>query len=459
MRYITHFFITLFYLAFSKLAWAGEPGDDVELGYEYEEIPTHLTEEQQKKLAADYGLEVKQEVKQAAGNSEGTSQKAEKKEEVKSAAETPEVREIKVEGEITRGKAIELVKDYKDDDEIQIGEETLTKAEFLKKFDKKEEKPPVEDVKYMVAGKELDQKGYDELMKKAKKHYQWDDEYVKSRRKEDLLKDLGTFANQIYGDIKINERHQYIAKQKREIELAAEQLETRYQNISDKLKELEEKKAKNDVIIAKDLDEIEDDEERRDLKDEKRAAKRYNEEIEQKKKEYEEAQISIDRKVKNFFYKSSFLDIQDMIPELSLPEGEDVNSILSRIEKPGFTDWELANKVQMILELTNAYYEYMMANDKSKMGIDGYFRMNRHHFGIIPEKASKNGKKEESSTAEDGNKLKKRVLKLISDQRKHPFSPQGGGAQSFDTLDEEERKIAENRRKIGIVDDYSTKIG
>jgi len=380
--------------------------------------------------------------------------------------EPPESAEMEIVApDLTKEKAIELLKDYADDDKVEVAGETFTKAEFLKKFD---EKPAADDKDkdkdkpktYTVGGKELGEAEYAELLTKATAHYGWDAEYVKSKREQDLVKDLETFQKKEEvdkGSKEVNERNQEIAKIRRVLDTEATKLQKRYGENEKLLDDLaKEKTAKEKAMVKLDevinvkTDDIEDDDERK--KAEKAALKaefdkKFLEKDLEKIKKDEEAGTNklqeLTQKSANIFMYSALTDIQAKIPELRLP----APALTIVNDKTGaYSDYDI-EKAGAALQLAEDYYTNFVQAPDADEKVEAFYKRKRFKYRVDTPPPAAPGKEKPKETPKDTG-LKKRVLKLLDAQGRSPFSIPGPGEPGKGKLSADKQWDAD-RKKLG----------
>lgn len=440
-------------IALFREEWAAEapavdaPKNDIEPGFEYEELPgSGMSEAEKEQFAKDNNmLYRKKEAK--------VPPPAKTEEPVKPAAKTedePNVVEVKADEELTLEKATELVKDYDDDEEIEINGEKLTKTEFLAKFEKADEG----DKTYTIGKDTLNQADYNALLADYKKKNDLTDEDIKDVPAKALAKQLEIHSKLENRSKSLNKESQEAANIKRDLARQADYVEGKLKEYEGNKKSLDEKEAELKKIIARkpeeEYEDIYDEDERKekiaDLRMDQKLAKSKLEEVETQKKTTEKNIDALWKRVDDMAYESTFSEINAMIPELKLDEP--AYKVLTSKSPKDYTTGKVAN-TQM--RLAKDYLTYIRNNPESEWTVVDYYKINEYLYNPGGPVVKATEKEKPGKTGADAKK--KRLLRLIVDQKNTPFSTKPGGGDPVNPLTKEAQKVQKFMEDAGYQTD------
>ena len=467
MKFLANLWILIFRvltIGLFREEWAAEEIDtttktDVEEGYEYKELPgVHMNEEEKRAFAKEHNLDYKQFDKKPAQKKEdpppaGTDTDDKNKGRKKDDAE---IVEVTANEQITLAKAEELVKDFEDDDEIEVQGETYTKKDFLAKIKASEEAGTDDDKTYKIGKDDLNQQEYDALLADFKKKNDLTDEDIKGMNEKALNKQLDVFSKQENRRKGLNEESQIAAQVRRDLAKQAEYFEGKFKEFDAKKENLEKKQKELEAVIAKnpeqEFEDIDDDEERKDkisdLRMDQKLAKNKLTEIKEEISLTDKGIKNIEKRVDDMAYHSTFIEINETIPALKLEKP--AFEILNTNKRP--SDLNQTKIASVHVRLAKDYLAFLAANPESEWTVSDYYSTNEYLYNPRVEiRPTSSEPKPKAGTESD---RKKRILKVISDQQQKPFSVKSGGSALTNGRDKEDVKVSKIMKETGYEMDY-----
>ena len=429
--------------------------NDIEKGYEYDELPSTITSEEEKQaFAKEHGLTYRKPEDKPKPEPE-PKQPDEPAKQKPVSKDEPEVVEVKASEKLTLKKAEELLKDYEDDEEVEIQGEKFTKKDFLAKF--KEAEKPEADKTHTIGKETLNKKQYDELLADYMKKYELTEDDIKSTPAKVLEKQLDTFGKLENRSKDLHKESQEAAKIRRDLAAEADKLENQWKSVEDKQKADENKKKELEALIAKnpakEYEDIDDEDDRKDkiseLRVDQKLAKRELEQVEESLKTNKKTLDSLDLRSRQLFYHSSYVEIKNNIPELYLNE-----SPLRILNNKKIEDYEKTQLADIVDSLIKGYYVYMQENPESEWTVEDFYKVKKRQYnpeGITASvKPKVNGKEEHIE-----EKKKKRLLRLIADQKDMPFTIKPGGGDPTAGKSKEAERVKKVLQDTGYGVDHS----
>jgi hypothetical protein len=357
---------------------------------------------------------------------------------------------LEIAGEANKVNAAELLKDYKDNDVIEVtgpdGKPVkTTKAEYIAAL------PEPKPTEKKIGDKVYTDAEYSALTKKFLEKYKFTDDYLTKSDPVMLEQQLKVFADLSDGNKSLNERNQEFSQKVNDLKTKGEQIETIFKEASDAKKtietqkrELEARIAKNEELIKVDTEAIDDFSQQQDAIINKKFAQKDNDtakrDLDILNKRIEE-QTGTLKTIENNAVQNGFnlvcTQIEMEIPELRL--GEHPVLILEKYDKGLVTEDE-ARKANIAIDFASMYFNKKIKDSSFNTPIGQYWKVMSYKFGMSPTAQPVKTEAEEKP----GDTLAKVKIKQLN-----AIPPlNGGGSASNKSSSTDEPKLERGRQKL-----------
>lgn len=342
------------------------------------------------------------------------------------------VKEIQADESFNKDKAVEALKDYADDDVVIIDGRTTTKKQYLETFESAAS-PNTDDKTIELGTKKLTEEEYLQLIAEAAKKFGWDENYAKNADEKVLKQTLTDYLNIKEGSLSLNDRNQQVAKQRRELEQKALELDELYTDIENEQKRLEDLKKAKQAILEQDELSIADDVERTKLISRKAAAEEKLKEIDEDLEKNNKRLKAVNDNHAQNWYKTTHLEVLENIPQLVLdkPCWQVIDEMKKMEKERELTQAEIDKLTiaETEWDMLNDFAKYLVENPESKATIKTHFLKNRNKYlSRLPQAAAQSDNSQQQNDKNKDNAFRNKVISIVTKQ-KHA-TPGGNGSSS-----------------------------